>query len=89
MCNSISPSAFPRSVSCIGIVISVFQSNHVLNQLNLRFTSLETDMNFRIGLLETSVSSRISLVEAGLKMLVRATNEFDVRIARLEERMAR
>lgn len=73
----------------IGIMIGLFQSNHVLNQLNLRFTSLESNMNSRINSLESNVTSRFSLVEADLKMLVRATNEFDVRLARLEERMAR
>jgi hypothetical protein len=81
--------AIPTFSILVGIIIGIFQSNHVLNQLNLRFTSLESNMGSRIGSLESNVTSRFGLVEADLKMLVRATNEFDVRLARLEERLAR
>jgi uncharacterized coiled-coil protein SlyX len=75
----------PTFTVLVGIVIGIFQSNNALNQLNLRFTSLEN----RITSLESSVASRFSLIEAGMKTLVRASNDLDVRLARLEERLAR
>jgi len=62
----------------VGIVVGLIQSNHVLNQLNLRLTSMESTMN-----------SRFALLESALKTLVRATNDLDVRLARLEERLAK
>ncbi len=69
----------------VGIVVGLFQSNHVLKQLNLRLTSIKN----RIGLLESNVSQRFSLLEADMKILVRLHNDLDVRLARLEERLAR
>ena len=69
----------------IGIVIGIYQLNHVLNQINLRFTSLESTMNSRF----TSLDGRINLLEQDMKTLVRVTNDLDVRLARLEERTAR
>ena len=69
----------------VGIVIGIFQQNHVLNQINLRFTSLESTMNSRF----TSLDGRINLLEQDMKTLVRVTNDLDVRLARLEERTAR
>jgi hypothetical protein len=60
-----------------------FQSNHVLNQLNLRFTSLESAMNMCFG----SREGRMQMLDADMKML--ASNDLDVRLARLEERLAR
>jgi hypothetical protein len=69
----------------VGIVIGIFQSNHVLNQLNLRFTSLESNIHGRFTILE----GRINLLESDIKTIVRVTNELDVRLARLEERTAR
>jgi len=75
----------PTFTVLIGIVIGIFQSNHVLNQLNLRFTSLESTMNTRFGSLE----GRMQMLDADMKTLVRANNDLDVRLARLEERLAR
>lgn len=69
----------------IGIVIGIFQLNHVLNQINLRFTSLESIMNSRF----TSLDGRINLLEQDMKTLVKVTNDLYVRFARLEERTAR
>ena len=64
----------PTFTVLVGIVIGLFQSNHVLNQLNLRFTSLE---------------GRMQLLDSDIKTLVRASNDLDVRLARLGERLAR
>ena len=75
----------PTFTVLVGIVIGIFQSNHVLNQLNLRFTSLEANMNQRFGSLET----RMQMLEEDMKTLVHAHNDLDVRIGRLEERLAR
>lgn len=75
----------PTFTVLVGIVIGWFQSAHALNQLNLRFTSLESNMNTRFA----SIDARFTLVEQDLKTLVRVTNDLDVRIARLEERTAR
>jgi len=71
----------PTFTVLLGIVIGLFQSNHVLNQLNLRFTSLESRF--------TSLEGRIQLLDSDMKTLVRASNDLDVRLARLEERLAR
>ena len=75
----------PTFTVLIGIMIGVFQLNHVLNQINLRFTSLETTMNTRFSTLE----GRMNLFDQDMMTLVRVTNELDVRLARLEERLAR
>ncbi len=64
----------PTFTVLLGIVIGLIQSNHVLNQLNLRFTSLE---------------GRINLFDQDMKTLVRVSNDLDIRLARLEERLAR
>jgi hypothetical protein len=82
----------PTFTVLLGIVIGIFQSNHVLSQnaqalsqLNLRFTSLENAMNTRFSILE----GRFNLMDSDMKTLVRASNDLDVRLARLEERLAR
>jgi hypothetical protein len=64
----------PTFTVLVGIVIGIVQSNHVLNQLNLRFTSLE---------------GRMQMLDTDMKTLVHASNDLDVRLARLEERLAR
>jgi hypothetical protein len=74
----------PTFAVLIGILIGFFQSVHSLNRLNLRFTSLESTMSSRFSTLE----GRISLFDQNMKTLVRASNYFDVRLARLEERLA-
>ena len=74
----------PTFTVLLGIVIGLFQSNHVLNQLNMRFTSLETTMNSRFSSLE----GRMNLFDQDMKTLVRVSNDLDVRLARLEERLA-
>lgn len=75
----------PTFTVLLGIIIGIFQSTHALNQLNMRFTSLENTMNSRF----TGLEGRINLFEQDLKTLVRASNDLDVRLARLEERLAR
>lgn len=75
----------PTFTILVGIVIGLFQSNHVLNQLNLRFTTLDN----RFGSLEAMVNSRSTMLDTDMKMLVRSTNELDVRLARLGERFSR
>jgi hypothetical protein len=75
----------PTFTVLVGIVIGLFQSNHVLNQLNLRFSSLEN----RFTSLETRFESRMSIIENDMKTLVKVTNDLDVRLARVEERLAR
>ena len=75
----------PTFTVLLGIVIGLFQSNHVLNHLNMRFTSLETTMNSWFSSLE----GRMNLFDQDMKTLVRVSNDLDVRLARLEERLAR
>jgi len=75
----------PTFTILVGIVIGLIQSNHVLNQINLRFTSLENTMSTRFSSLE----GRFNLMDSDMKTLVRASNDLDVRLARLEERLAR
>ncbi len=75
----------PTLTVLIGIMIGIFQSNHAINQMNLRFTSLENNINARFS----SIDSRFNLLEQDLKTLVRLHNDLDVRLARLEERLAR
>jgi hypothetical protein len=75
----------PTFTVLAGIVIGIFQSNHALGQLNLRFTSLEN----RLTALGSNVVSRFSIIEADMKMLVQASNGLDILLARLEERLAR
>ena len=68
----------PTFTILVGIVIGLFQSNHVVNLLSARFTSLESNL-----------TSRLNLLENDLKTVVRVTNDLDVRLARLEERTTR
>jgi hypothetical protein len=75
----------PTFTILVGIVIGLIQSNHVLNQINLRFTSLENTMSTRFSSLE----GRFNLMDSDMKTLVRASNDLDVRLARLKERLAR
>jgi Flp pilus assembly protein TadG len=82
----------PTFTVLLGIIMGVFQSSRAstqnaqaLSQLNLRFTSLENSMNARFSILE----GRFNLMDSAMKTLVRATNDLDVRLARLEERLAR
>jgi hypothetical protein len=66
----------------VGIFIGIYQSNHVLNQLNLRLTGLEN----RMTALENRLDARMSVMESDIKTIVRIIVDLDVRIARLEER---
>jgi len=68
----------PTFTILVGIVIGLSQSNHVVNLLGARFTSLEANL-----------TGRLNLLEGDLKTVVRVTNDLDVRLARLEERSAR
>jgi hypothetical protein len=74
----------PTFAVLVGIVVGFFQSTHALNQLNMRFSSLENTMNARF----TSLEGRLNLFDQDMKTLVRASNDLDVRLARLEERLA-
>ena len=82
----------PTFTVLLGIVIGIFQSrnsaenlNQAVTQINLRFTSLESNMNTRFSGLE----GRFNLMDSDMKTLVRASNDLDVRLARLQERLAR
>ena len=75
----------PTFTVLCSLVISILQLNHVLNQINLRFTSLEDCFNS----LEARIDARMSIIESDLKMIVRLISGMDVRIARLEERTTR
>jgi hypothetical protein len=75
----------PTFTILVGIVIGLIQNNHVLNQITVRFTSLEATVNTRFSILE----GRFNLMDSDMKTLVRASNDLDVRLARLEERLAR
>ena len=75
----------PTFTVLVGIVIGLFQSNHVLNQINLRFTTLEA----RFTSLESRFETRMGMIDSDIKTLVRLHNDLDVRLARLEERLAR
>jgi hypothetical protein len=56
------------------LIASVWQSNNVLNQLNLRFASFE---------------QRMAVLESDMKTIVKVVNDLDNRLSRLEERLAR
>ena len=64
----------PCCTMLVTLCTSIWQSTQVLNQLSVRFSLLE---------------KRMDLLEQDMKTLVRVTNDFDVRLARLEERFAR
>lgn len=75
----------PTFTVLCSLMIGIFQLNHVVTQLNARFTSLESNMNTRFSTLD----NRMNMFESDIKTLVKVTNDFDVRLARLEERLAR
>ncbi len=75
----------PTFTVLVGIMAGLYQLNHVLNQINLRFTSLEN----RMSSLESRIDARMSVIEGDIKTIVRIIGDLDVRLARLEERTAR
>jgi hypothetical protein len=75
----------PTFTVLIGILIGIFQNAQATSQMNARFTSLETNLNSRFA----SIDARFNVIDQDLKMLVRLHNDLDVRLARLEERLAR
>lgn len=75
----------PTFTVLCSLVISILQLNHVLNQINLRFTSLENRVNAH----ETRMDARMAVIESDLKTIVRLISDLDVRVARLEERTTR
>jgi chaperonin cofactor prefoldin len=75
----------PTFTVFVSLVIGIYQLNHVVNQINLRFTTLEN----RMSSLESRLDSRMSVIEADIKTVVRIIGDLDVRLARLEERTAR
>jgi hypothetical protein len=75
----------PVFVILCSLVIGILQLNRVAAQLNGRLTSLESNINTRFSTLD----NRINTFESDIKTLVKVTSDFDVRVARLEERLAR
>jgi hypothetical protein len=75
----------PTFTVLCSLMIGIFQLNHVVNQSNLRFTSLEN----RMSSLEARLDARMSVIEGDIKTIVRIIGDLDVRFARLEERTAR
>jgi hypothetical protein len=75
----------PTFTVLLGILLGIYQSNQMLNQINLCFTSLEN----RFTSLESRFEARMSRIEDDMKTLVRLSGDLDVRLARLEERLAR
>lgn len=75
----------PTFTVLVSLVIGIFQLNHVVNQINLRFTGLEN----RMSSLESRLDSRMSVIESDIKTIVRIIGDLDVRLARLEERTAK
>jgi uncharacterized coiled-coil protein SlyX len=75
----------PTFTVLCSLMIGIFQLNHVVNQSNLRFTSLEN----RMSSLEARLDARMSVIEGDIKTIVRIIGDLDVRLARLEERTAR
>jgi hypothetical protein len=75
----------PTFTVLCSLMIGIFQLNQVMTQLNARFTSLESNINTRFASLE----GRMNLFDSDVKMLVRSSNDLDVRLGRLEERLAR
>ena len=67
------------------LMIGIFQLNHMVSQLNLRFTAMEN----RLTSLEARLDARMSVIEGDIKTIVRIIGDLDVRLARLEERTAR
>jgi len=75
----------PTFTVLCSLMIGIFQLNHVVNQSNLRFSSLEN----RMSSLEARLDARMSVIEADIRTIVRIIGDLDVRFARLEERTAR
>ncbi len=75
----------PTFTVLCSIMVGTFQMNHVVNQSNLRFASLEN----RMSSLEARLDARMSVIEGDIKTIVRIIGDLDVRLARLEERTAR
>lgn len=75
----------PTFTVLCSLMIGIFQLNHAVGQINLRFTSLDS----RFNSLESRMDARMSVIEADLKTIVRLIGDTEVRIARLEERTAR
>ena len=75
----------PTFTVLCSLMVGIFQLNHAVNQINLRFTSLEN----RVSALEARMDARMAVIEADLKTIVRLISDMDVRIARLEERTTR
>jgi len=75
----------PTFTVLCSLMIGIFQLNHVVDQSNLRFSSLEN----RMSSLEARLDARMSVIEAGIRTIVRIIGDLDVRLARLEKRTAR
>ncbi len=75
----------PTFTVLVSLMVGIFQLNHAVAQINLRFATLENRMNS----METRLDARMAVIESDIKTLVRLFGDFDVRLARLEERTAR
>jgi hypothetical protein len=75
----------PTFTVLLGMMVGVFQLNHVMNQINLRFTALED----RMSSLESRLGARMSVIEGDIRTIMRIIGYLDVRVARLEERTTR
>ena len=75
----------PTFAVLCSLMVGIFQLNHAVGQINLRFTSLEN----RLNAVESRMDARMSVIESDLKTIVRLISDMDVRIARLEERTTR
>jgi hypothetical protein len=75
----------PTFTVLLGMMVGVFQLNHVMNQINLRFTALED----RMSSLESRLGARMSVIEGDIRTIMRIIGNLDVRVARLEERTTR
>jgi hypothetical protein len=70
----------PTFTVLLGMMVGVFQLNHVMNQINLRFTALED----RMSSLESRLGARMSVIEGDIRTIMRIIGNLDVRVARLE-----
>jgi hypothetical protein len=75
----------PTFTVLVSLLVGIFQLNHAVSQINLRFATMEG----RLSSLENRLDSRMSVIESDIKTLVRLFGDFDIRLARLEERTAR
>ena len=82
----------PTFAILCSLIVGIFQLNHAVNQINLRFSAMDgrfTSLESRLNSVEARMDARMSVIESDLKTIVRLLSDMDVRIARLEERTTR